>query len=211
MATPTTVQRTAEVGDDFRTFTTAGVHTQGVSIVDEAGAHQGVTGNALVVDPGTVTIDDSTPIDVNVASQTAAFAIDDSTPIDVNIASGIANPLPVSLAAETFVRYSTPAAGEDTKLDIGTGACELRQLRVILDPTVTSVRYLMFFNQTGAISPGTDPDWRMVVPIAGEASETFAKGEMAFSTGLSIALSSTYDDLTVTTASEGFFQVVVAV
>ena len=192
MATPSTVQRTAEVGDDYRTFTNAGVRSQAVALVDDNGAQSGVTGNALLVDPGIV-------------------AIDDSTPIDVNIASGIANPLPVSLTAETFVRYSTPAAGEDSEADIGTGACEVRQLRVILDPTVTNVRYLMFFNSLTVPANATAPVWRMVVPIAGEASETFAKGEMAFATGCSIALSSTHDDLTVTTASEGFFQVVVAV
>lgn len=139
--------------------------------------------------------------------------------------SGItANPLKTSIvgtvtvaeAAETFESYSSPVTGEDSKADVaqaagkGTSPCEIRQIRCILDPSVAATRYLLFFDSLTVPADGTTlPIWRMVIPVGGEASETFVKGELAFATGLSIALSSTVNQKLVTSASEGFFQVVV--
>jgi hypothetical protein len=111
----------------------------------------------------------------------------------------------VAEAAETFVRYSS-SAREDSKADIGTGACEVRQVRCILNPAVSSQRYLLFYDSLTAA--GTIA-WRMTVPQQGEGSETFSKGELDFATGFSVALSSTEDVLTATTASEAVFNIVV--
>ena len=164
MATPSTVQRATEVGDQFRTFTTGGIHAQGASLVDEAGAHQGITGNGLVV--------------------------------------AVEGTVQTTSAAETLTRFKTTGFQDEAE-DVGTGACELRQLRVIPDATVTSTRYLMIFDSlTAPADTATNWVWLMVIPSEGEASETFTKGEMAFSTGCSMALSSTQNALTRTTANE---------
>ena len=181
MATPSTVQRATETGDQFRTFTSGGVHSQGASLVDEAGAHQGVTGNGLVVAV------EGTP---NVAiSGTANVAI-------------TGQPIQTTSAAETFSKFKTTGF-QDEADNIATGACELRHVRIIPDPTVTETRYAMFFNSTtAAAQAGNAPDWWMVIPPNGEASEQFGKGEMAFATACSIAISSTPATLTLTTANE---------
>lgn len=183
--TPGTVGRDNEAtGQDFLIFLDGSSRRiQSFAIVDDTGAHAGITGTPLVTSvSNTVTVSGTVAISGSVATTSAA---------------------------ETFVRYSS-AAAEDSTPDVGTGACELRQLRAILDSTITSTRYLMFFNSTTLPANGTAPVWRVLVPAGGESSESFEKGEMAFTTGLTVALSSTIGTLTVTTASEGYLQIVVA-
>lgn len=193
-------------------------YAQGVVTIDETGAPSGITTNPLktaiigtvtTTVTGTVTTTVTGTPNVNIASQTSALAIDDSTPIDVNIASGISNPLPTSVtgtvsvtsAAETFVKFKSSGL-VDSLVDIATGSCQLRQVRAILDPTIGVNRYLMFFNSTTLPSNGTAPDWWMLLPKNGEASEDIKKDELDFSTGCTFAVSSTLATLTITTASE---------
>jgi hypothetical protein len=76
-------------------------------------------------------------------------------------------------------------------------------IRVVLDPSVSVARYLMFFNVNSLpVTPSSTPFWTMVIPPAGEASESFPRG-LAYSTGLTAVISSTHDVLTVVTSDEG--------
>lgn len=79
----------------------------------------------------------------------------------------------------------------------------LYNIRVILDPSVSVARYLMLFNtNSGTPADTTVPFWQMVIPPAGEASESFPAG-LTYSTGLHAVISSTHDDLTIVTGAEG--------
>lgn len=169
----------------------------------------------MALTPGIIRRDDEVAgQDFLILSDGSSRRIQPFAPVDDTGAhSGIAaNPLVVEVTgSETFVLYSTPAAGEDSHANFGTGPCELRQLRCLLAPLVGITRYLMYFDSLTVPANGQDPIWRTIVPASGAASEDFAKGEMAFSTGLSVALSTSIDDLTITSSNEAFFQVVVAV
>lgn len=210
--TPSNVTRTDDLtGDSFLTFTTGGgARAQGVVICDTNGDHAGIAGTPVVVSvEGTVTTTISgTPdvnvvntADVNIASQAAALQIDDSTPIDVNIASP--NPLPVSFSSGTINTYETGASAE-ASAQIHNAAADLKELRVILDPSVASIRYLMLFDAASLPINGTAPLWRGLIPPAGEMSETWADG-LPFATGIIAAVSSSADTLTVVPTGEAYF------
>lgn len=155
MATPSTVQRTAESGDDFRTLETAGVKSQGVAVTGNAGEHIGISGAPLV------------------------------TRRDF----------------ETYTRFKSAGFVDSLANVIGSGG-QLRQLRAILDPTVTATRYLMAFDSATLPANGTAPEWWILLPAAGEASETLEAAELLLATGITFGVSSTPATLTVTTASE---------
>jgi hypothetical protein len=188
--TPGTIGRDNEgTGQDFLILVDGSSRRiQPFAAVDESGAHSGISTNPFLV----------SVISTVAATQSGTWTVTQAGTVTVEEAS------------ETFVRYSTPEAGEDSHANFGSGPCELRQLRCLLEPSVEVVRYLLYFDSLTVPADGTDPIWRTVVPANGAASEDFAKGEMALSTGLSVALSSTIDDLTKTVAFEAFLQVVVA-
>jgi hypothetical protein len=118
------------------------------------------------------------------------------------------SPLIVEPSVGTLVKFhsgDTNVAGYVCHATSGV----LHNIRVVLDPSVSVARYLMLFNDN---SIPTSPDaapvstlnlvWSMVIPPAGEASESFAQG-LAYSTGLTAVISSTHDAYTIVASSEG--------
>jgi len=100
----------------------------------------------------------------------------------------------------TIVNFTTGGTNVADALLHGS-AGTLYQLRVVLDPTVSVARYLMLFEAGSIPAPGTAPVWQMVIPPAGEASESFPYG-FAYSS-LYACISSTHGTLTVVTSNEG--------
>lgn len=112
------------------------------------------------------------------------------------------SPLIVTTAPQgTLTTFHSGGANVASFLCDGTGGT-LHEIRVILDPSVSVARYLMLFNTNAALSPGDDPIWTLVIPPAGEASESFAFG-LTYSTGLTAAISQDHDDLLIVTSNEG--------
>jgi len=94
-----------------------------------------------------------------------------------------------------------------TNLVVQAASGTLRDIRVVLDPSVSVARYLMLFNNTSLPGNTASPIaegliWSMVIPPAGEASERFPDG-LAYSAGLVAVISSTHDALTIVTSTEG--------
>jgi hypothetical protein len=137
-----------------------------------------------------------------VAEISNAVLLDDSTPIDVNIAS--------TVHTHTHTVYVTAGAAVSEAI-ISAVPATLVEFRVILDSAVAQDRYVMFFDDDGTslpITPGTDPFWRLLVPAGSEASETWNPTGLNFPTnGIVVAVSSTVDDLTQTGA-EAYFSAV---
>lgn len=133
--------------------------------------------------------------------QTFAFVDEDGAH------AGIAgNPFIVSAeAAAVRWKYDTAGAAEAGAL-LRTGAGDIRELRVLLDPSVVAVRYLMLFDTTTPPTLAAVPDWRGLIPAAGEASESFPGGEFEFTTGCYAMISTTLPTLTVS-AADAFFHV----
>ena len=179
-------------GDEFLTFIDGlARRVQGVAIVNLNSDPMGVTGTPLVVSvTNNVTLDDSTPINVNIASEAPA------TP---------------------YVVYGTSTAAVASAQISGSGPYMLKQLRVIMASTSTVDRYLMLFNGNGVSAGQTladfnDPNvvapvWRAFLPAGVETSETFDDNELIFSNGLLACISSTEDSLTLTGA-EAYFHAI---
>jgi len=100
---------------------------------------------------------------------------------------------------------ATPEAKADS-LVIKAASGVLHDVCVVMDQTAgTTKRCVMLFDATSLPANGTDPVWRFHVDGSGTASYTFSSNEpLFFATGIIVAISSTWDDLTVTTAGEGF-------
>jgi len=118
------------------------------------------------------------------------------------------SPISVKIDAGTLTKFHT---GDDNVatavLDSSSGT--LYDIRVIMDPSVSVARYLMLFDRNSVpTSPSTTPQstdgliWSMVIPPAGEASESFPLG-LAYTAGLTACISSTHDDYTVVASAEG--------
>lgn len=181
--TPDTVLRTDDAaGDSFLTFITgSGDRAQGVAIVNLNGDPMGVTG---------------TPI---VASITGNVGIDDSTPIDVNVAS--------STHSHTHVTYATAGAAVASAV-ISAVPATLVELRVILDPTATADRWVMLFDASSLPADTAVPIWRSYLPGGSGIGESWGDIGLPFlSTGIVAAISTTADTLTVATA-EGYFHAI---
>lgn len=97
----------------------------------------------------------------------------------------------------------TPEASADSAV-IKAAAGKLGEIMVVLDPAATTDRCVMLFDATSLPADGTDPVWRFPVTGAQAAAYAFPRG-LEFATGIVVALSSTWDDLTVTVASEAYF------
>lgn len=80
------------------------------------------------------------------------------------------------------------------------------EARAIVDPSVSSVRYLLFFNQTTVPVNGEIPILRALLPIGGEAAESIAAGK-PFSIGIAVAISETPLTLTLPGSAEGMFHI----
>lgn len=118
------------------------------------------------------------------------------------------SPLSVKIDAGTLTQFHS---GDN---NVATFVCDatsgtLYDIRVVLDPSVSVARYLMLFDATSApTSPSTTPQsvdgliWSMMIPPAGEASESFSLG-LAYTSGLTACISSTHDDYTVVASAEG--------
>ena len=119
--------------------------------------------------------------------------------------SGIAsNPLVATLVAGgARWKYDSVGAAEVSAL-LRNGAGDLRELRVLLDPSVVTARYLMLFDTITLPTLGALPDWRALIPPAGAASESWPGGDFEFTTGCYAMISTTIDTLTAS-AADGFF------
>lgn len=185
------VKRTDDpTGDDFilqEAPAASGEYAQGVVPIDETGAPSGITANPFKVSVvGTATVSGSVSIT--------------GTP-SVTVSGTVAT----SVAAGTD--FSSGGAAVDDAL-ISNVPAVLRELRCIMAPTTTVARYLMLFDDAdGTVADGTAPIWRMLVPAAGEASETFNPG-LDFPTGITAVLSSTATTLTATTGLECFIHAI---
>ncbi len=124
--------------------------------------------------------------------------------------SGIAGvPFVVGVEGTVTLGAGTPWSHDTTGTAVNgalmrSGSGALRELRVLLDPTVVNVRYLLLFDTITLPINGAVPDWRGIIPPAGEMSESFPSGEFAFTTGCYGMISSSIDTLTTTTA-EAYF------
>jgi hypothetical protein len=182
--TPDTVLRTDDAaGDSFLTFLTGGGdRAQGVAIINLNGDPMGVSG---------------TPI---VASISNNVSVDDSTPINVNIAS--------TTHVHTHIVYGTAGAAV-AAASISAVAATLVELRVILDPAATVDRYVMLFDNDGSTPPvtGATPIWRSYLPGASGIGESWGDIGLPFASGIYAAISSTADTLT-TTSAEAYFHAI---
>jgi len=181
--TPDTVLRTDDAaGDSFLTFLTgAGSRAQGVAVVNLNGDPMGVSG---------------TPFFVSVSNN---VTLDDATPINVNIAS--------SSLVTTHSIYSSAAAQASHQISGVTAT--LIELRVISDPAVTLDRYVMIFDSIASIASleGTAPIWRAYLPAGAAIGESWGDVGLEFTTGITVAISSTIGNLTLTGAEAYFHSV----
>lgn len=181
--TPDTVLRTDDAaGDSFLTFLTGGGdRAQGVAVVNLNGDPMGVTGTPMVV------------------SVSNNVAVDDSTPIDVNIAS--------TTHAHTHVVYGTAGAKVASAV-ISAVPATLVELRVVMDPLSTADRWLMLFDASSLPADTAVPIWRSYLPGGSGIGESWGDIGLPFpTTGIVAAISSTADTLTVT-AAEGYFHAI---
>lgn len=116
------------------------------------------------------------------------------------------SPLITTPSVGTIVKFHSGNTNV-TNLVVQAASGSLRDIRVVLDPSVSVARYLMLFNNTSlpgdTATPITDGlIWSMVIPPSGEASESFPDG-LAYSAGLVAVISSTHDALTIVTSTEG--------
>lgn len=204
--TPSSVTRTDDPvgpsGDTFLTFDIPGGNkAQGMALVDSNGAPIGFTGSPIVTSitgtvPTSTTIVGTVPTTV---SGTVTTTIS-GTP-NVNIAGlSSPNPFPVTTSLATLTFFHSGAANVASYV-IQNGAGNLKELRVVLDSSIASIRYLMLFRGVTALpSNGTVPAWVIMIPPLGEASESFPSG-FAYTTGLVAGLSTTHNTLTVATAA----------
>lgn len=182
--TPDTVLRTDDAaGDSFLTFLDGSARrVQAVAVVNLNGDPMGVTGTPLIAEiSNAITIDDTTPVDVNIASTTHTH---------------------------THNVYVTAGAAVDDAV-ISAVPATLVEFRAILDSAVAVDRYVMLFDaNTLPVANGTAPFWRILVPAGSEASETWNPSGLNFPTnGIVAAVSSTIDTLTLTGA-EAYFSAV---
>ena len=171
-------------GDSFLTFLDGlGRQVQAVAIVNTNSDPMGVTGTPLVT------------------SVSSAVTIDDSTPINVNIAS--------EAPTTPYIVYSTAGTAVETAI-ISASPFTLKQLRVIMDSGTATDRWLMLFDSDTTVGlAGTAPRWRAFCPAGVETSETFDDGELSFpTTGLTAVISSTPGTYTATGVGEVFFQAI---
>lgn len=183
--TPDVVLRTDDAaGDSFLTFLTGGGdRAQAVAIINLNGDPMGVTGTPLVVSvSNTVSVDDSTPIDVNIAS---------------------------TIHSHTHVVYGTAGAAVASAV-ISAVPAVLVELRAILDPAATADRWVMLFDNDGSVPPinGAVPIWRSYLPGASGIGESWGDIGLPFAVnGIYAAISSTANTLTIT-AAEAYFHAV---
>lgn len=98
----------------------------------------------------------------------------------------------------------TPEASADS-LVIKAAPGKLGEILVVMDPTAgITDRCAMLFDATSLPANGTDPVWRFPVVGSKAAAYAFPRG-LEFTTGIVVALSSTWDDLTVTVGLEAYF------
>ena len=123
-----------------------------------------------------------------------------------NPAGLTSSPLSVKIDAGTQVQFHSGNTNVASLVCDATSGI-LYDLRVVLDPTVSVARYLMLFDANSLPGDTATPIasglvWSMVIPPAGEASESFPAG-LVYSTGLTAVISSTHDALTIVTSNEG--------
>jgi hypothetical protein len=103
------------------------------------------------------------------------------------------------------VAYGSNAVTGGTAADslvVKAAAGALGELHGYLEGLSGSAVCIMLFNATSLPANGTAPVWR--VPLIGGVGNYFFPTGFQFATGLVAAFSSTHDDLTVTTGSEGY-------
>ena len=116
------------------------------------------------------------------------------------------SPLSVKVDAGTQVQFHSGNTNVTNFVCDSSGGT-LYDIRVVLDPSVTNVRYLMLFDANSLPGDTATPIasgliWSIVIPPGGEASESFQFG-LSYSSGLTAVISTTHDALTIVTGNEG--------
>lgn len=116
------------------------------------------------------------------------------------------SPLIVTTSVGTLVPFHS-GDGDVTNYVCHSSEGTLYDMRVVLAPTVSVARYLMLFNRNTLPGDTATPVasgliWSMMIPPAGEASESFPAG-LHYSAGMTAVISSTHDQLTIVTGNEG--------
>jgi hypothetical protein len=99
--------------------------------------------------------------------------------------------------------YETGGTAEKVAADIASGAGRLFRADVILLDTVTADRYLHVFD---ALTATGLPVRRAFIPAGGQASLDLGVYGRVFSTGITLAISSTLVTYTAVAGNEGVFQ-----
>lgn len=116
------------------------------------------------------------------------------------------SPLSVTIDAGTQVKFHSGNTNVTSFVCHATSGT-LYDLRIILDPTVLVVRWLMLFDANSVPLDTANPIgsglvWQIMVPPAGESSESFPLG-LEYTTGLTAVISSTHDALNIVPGNEG--------
>lgn len=96
--------------------------------------------------------------------------------------------------------YSSAAAEDSEAIKASAGV--VGEIHTFLEGLSGTAVCAMLFNATSLPANGTAPVWR--IPLIGGVGTYYWPTGFQFSTGLTVAFSSTFDDLTVTTGSEGY-------
>ena len=172
-----------------------GRRVQAVGFVDGEGAHAGVALNPLsvgVVGPVEMVVGSNLPVAVQ-----GDVGIDDSTALRVNVVEGLTDPLPTVAASPAQIRFKSTGY-VNALVNVGSGACDLMELRVFGNPFNAADHYLLWFNQTSAPSPGAPPDWVTVIPgNGGFMAESYIVGGSRWSTGCTLMASTSPLSLSV--------------
>lgn len=113
------------------------------------------------------------------------------------------NPVNVQSAAGTLWEHDTVGTAVNGAL-LRAGSGSLSELRVLLDPSVVNVRYLLLYDTATLPVGGAVPKWRGLIPPAGQMSESIPVGKFPFTTGCYAMVSTSVDTLTISGA-EAFF------
>lgn len=142
----------------------------------------------------------STPDTVNRVDDPSGDTFAVRTKAGGDVAQGVY--LEPEIQADILSHYGSSAAEENAN-DLAGGAGRLFEVTLILLDTVVSDRYLQVFD---ALTPTGNPVLRALCPAGGQVSIDFGVWGREFSTGITIAISTTLVAYTSPAGNEGVFQ-----
>lgn len=133
---------------------------------------------------------------------------DASNPLKAQLTTGVgaeagtqASPL---IHRHVALTWTTSGGSLSAQSTMAPSARTIHELRAIVDPSVTTPRYLHVFDSPGAVSNGATPVWIAYIPPGGEASESLPGG-LVTATGVVLAVSTTLATLTLPGGPEAIF------